>query len=1195
MVKGKECEWITTLMSAFQDATNLYLVMEYIPGGDLINLLENDAFQSMNIEDVARFYGAEILLAIEELHSMNFIHRDLKPHNILIKKNGHIKLADFGAAIQLDSDNKCRSKVSVGTPDYICPEILKATDGNVSYGKECDWWSFGTILYEIVCGDPPFYAENLSTTYGKIMSSPNSLLWPEDVTLSGELKDLLFKLLLPAEKRLGKNGVDEIKKHPFFRKVDFKNIRVMKPPFVPNLATEDDTSNFPDFEDEILGQDLQKSKPQVGFQLPFIGFYFNRGNMLNVTPTSSGAAELQNNGSKNEMDEKNIELNSLKTVNSQISNEMIQMKLQLEKQQQSNKELQVLAADKNKIDKALKDAQAELKEMVSFLDKNHAKITELEKQIKQFKLEKEEVEIKSRDTTRAFESGKLQLENLEVVLRQRDMELDELSKKLQRAQEDNTGEQINTLYQQEIKIKEKLLLELTDLNLRYFNSCKLTAELEQRVNMMESMQHSNSVEINTLKDHLEKKSAEIEKLTAAKFELEKQVSMNEHLISGLKSKSTNGDANSESAMSRLLSKADMAKNSLQADLKMMEAKLKSEQTINADLEAQLAAKESLLNQERQNTLMIQNEFSMKDFLGNDKLEKITRERDELIQFLETMKSEKTILSKEIHSLKHGTANENKIRNEFEERLRAKEKEILMLKAKAAEQDTLNFELENTLEDIKRVVASKDEFVRLQDSEISKLSADFKQQSSDLAKLRIEYELNEKKVVELTHSRDLERKKADAMHSEQEGLFARLQSMEKEIKGNKAGGGKRERGEIRELSLQLEVANKRIKDLERDSITKDGSSSIKDNTFKDNISVDADFSQLILMGDPSSKADTTNLTPNVAISSRRKSSYEVKPPVAAKPTKRKLTVSASISNNGDTIMLRGWVNMPKGDKISKGFRKKFLVLKEFQLWGYEREKDLNDEGKGSIQVDVKSEIFVISQIGVHELGGLSSKDFDLGFKVQFMKLPSVALQKDSIANLAPTKLSNGQKLLSLKRRLAVEERMQLSAEKYLNFAAEGARAQVLHELEKSRDLISSIDLEIQSILEKDPTVEIEEKTTQHNSYVEKVEKAIEREEQFIQGVKKMSSANFWKKSGDDLNKELQNSLKRLAHLRMELEKWKKDNDNVLASIQELDTARIPENGHYFKEGYVKQEVSCDLCLEMITGNPVQISQCDSISN
>uniref|UniRef100_UPI00358F7BE9 rho-associated protein kinase 2-like n=1 Tax=Myxine glutinosa TaxID=7769 RepID=UPI00358F7BE9 len=272
--------WIVQLHCAFQDEQYLYMVMEYMPGGDLVSLMSNYDVP----EKWARFYTAEVVLALNAIHSMGFIHRDVKPDNMLLDRNGHVKLADFGTCMKMDAEGMVRSGTAVGTPDYISPEVLKSQGGDGYYGRECDWWSVGVFLYEMLVGDTPFYAESLVGTYSKIMDHRNALTFPDDAGISKEAKSLICAFLMDRSVRLGRNGIDEIKKHPFFRNDQWTwdNIRETVAPVVPELMGDADTSCFDDIEDEKVEEEtFPIAKAFVGNQLPFVGFtYYNQSSRL---------------------------------------------------------------------------------------------------------------------------------------------------------------------------------------------------------------------------------------------------------------------------------------------------------------------------------------------------------------------------------------------------------------------------------------------------------------------------------------------------------------------------------------------------------------------------------------------------------------------------------------------------------------------------------------------------------------------------------------------------------------------------------------------------------------------------------------------------------------------------------------------------------------------------------------------------
>ncbi|XP_051124411.1 uncharacterized protein LOC127246847 isoform X2 [Andrographis paniculata] len=288
---------IVKLFYSFQDSDFLYLIMEYLPGGDIMTLLMR---QDVLSEDVARFYMAESILAIHSIHQHGYVHRDIKPDNLILDKTGHLKLSDFGlckplekySSILLEDDDfavqdtgiegdvptgtnaapwlmakeqlqkwkrnrRALAYSTVGTLDYMAPEVLLKK----GYGMECDWWSLGAIMYEMLVGYPPFCSDDPRMTCRKIIHWKTCLKFPEEPKISDEARDLITHLLCDVDKRLGTRGVEEIKGHPWFKETKWDELYEVEAAYKPTVNGDLDTQNFEKFDESA---NPPSNAPKVG-------------------------------------------------------------------------------------------------------------------------------------------------------------------------------------------------------------------------------------------------------------------------------------------------------------------------------------------------------------------------------------------------------------------------------------------------------------------------------------------------------------------------------------------------------------------------------------------------------------------------------------------------------------------------------------------------------------------------------------------------------------------------------------------------------------------------------------------------------------------------------------------------------------------------------------------------------------------
>uniref|UniRef100_A0A8D2LA24 non-specific serine/threonine protein kinase n=1 Tax=Varanus komodoensis TaxID=61221 RepID=A0A8D2LA24_VARKO len=540
--------WVVQLFYAFQDDRYLYMVMEYMPGGDLVNLMSNYDVP----EKWARFYTAEVVLALDAIHSMGFIHRDVKPDNMLLDKSGHLKLADFGTCMKMNKVGMVRCDTAVGTPDYISPEVLKSQGGDGYYGRECDWWSVGVFLYEMLVGDTPFYADSLVGTYSKIMNHKNSLSFPDDNDISKDAKNLICGFLTDREARLGRNGVEEIKRHPFFKndQWSWENLRDTVAPVVPDLSSDIDTSNFDDLEED-KGEEETFPIPKafVGNQLPFVGFTYY-SNHHGLCPVGEDLESLQK---------------TIYQLEEQLHNEM-QLKDEME---------QKFRTSNIKLDKIMKELDEEvsgrnLESTVTQVEKENML---LQHKINEYQRKVEQENEKRRNVENEVSTLKDQLEDLKKISQHSHITNEKI------AQLQKQLEEANDLLRTESDTAARLRKSHTEMGKSVSQFESLNRELQERCRILESTKIQVEKDYYQLQAALEVERRDRSHESEIIGELQARLTSLQEEIKSLKNNLERVEEERKQAQD-MLNHSEKEKNNLEIDLnyklKMLQQHLEQE-------------------------------------------------------------------------------------------------------------------------------------------------------------------------------------------------------------------------------------------------------------------------------------------------------------------------------------------------------------------------------------------------------------------------------------------------------------------------------------------------------------------------------------------------------------------------------------------------------------------------------------------
>ncbi|KFO09997.1 Serine/threonine-protein kinase MRCK alpha, partial [Balearica regulorum gibbericeps] len=581
---------------------------------------------------------------------MCFICRDIKPDNILMDMNGHIRLADFGSCLKLMEDGTVQSSVAVGTPDYISPEILQAMeDGKGKYGPECDWWSLGVCMYEMLYGETPFYAESLVETYGKIMNHKERFQFPAQVTdVSESAKDLIRRLICSREHRLGQNGIEDFKNHPFFAGIDWDNIRNCEAPYIPEVSSPTDTSNF-DVDDDCLKNSETMPPPShtafSGHHLPFVGFTYTSSCVLSdrsCLRLTAGPPSMDLDASIQRTLEDSLATEAYERRIRRLEQEKLELSRKLQESTQTVQALQYstvdgpITASKDLEIKSLKEEIEKLKKQVTDsgqleqqleeastarreLDDASRQIKAFEKQVRTLKQEREDLNKELADSSDRLKS---QAKELKDAHSQRKLAMQEFSE---------MNERLTDLHSQ----KQKLARQLRDKEEEMEVVMQKVESLRQELRRTERLKKEVSVQA-------EAAAAEASKDRKLRERSEQYSKQLESEVEGLKQKQVGrspGVSSIEHQQEITKLKADLEKKSV-----FYEEELSKREIMHANEIKSL--KKELRDAESQQLALKKEIMILKDKLEKTRRENQSEREEFETEFKQKYEREKLLLTEE---------------------------------------------------------------------------------------------------------------------------------------------------------------------------------------------------------------------------------------------------------------------------------------------------------------------------------------------------------------------------------------------------------------------------------------------------------------------------------------------------------------------------------------------------------------------